>query len=341
MSKTLALQAPWSSSPWPEPMAAPGAPGAGAAHRLVFHGRGESLFGMHVVNVFLTLLTLGVYFFWAKARIRRYLFGQTAFQGDRFAFHGTGGEMLLGFVKALLVFGLPLALLNWLPQLLGADASVKIAASVAAYAVVLTVVPIARTGARRYRLSRTSWRGIRFSFRGRTVDYIRLFVAGSLLSAATVGLYYPIFATRSQAFMIRGSRFGDARFDFDGHGRDLMVRFVYAVLLTLPTLGIVWFWFIAAQRRYFWEHTRFMGARFWCGITGPRLLGLKLGNLLVIVLTLGLAWPLATVRTARFNCRHIALVGPLDLGAVRQDATTASATGEGLLGFLDTDVSLG
>lgn len=323
------------------PAASPNQPGDEDVHRLVFHGRGASLLGIHVVNVFLTLLTLGVYFFWAKARVRRYLFGQTAFAGDRFAFHGTGGEMLRGFVKALVIFGIPITVLNWLPQLLGAGVAVKLAASLAAYGFILAFVPIARTGARRYRLSRTSWRGIRFSFRGRTGEYVRIFVVGSVLSTVTLGLYYPVFATRNQAFMIRYSRFGDAAFDFDGRGRDLLVSFIYAVLLTVPTFGFAWFWFSATQRRYFWEHTQFMGARFACTITGARLLGLKLGNLAIIALSLGLAWPLATVRTARFNLRHVTLAGPLELGAVRQDATAPGATGEGLLGFLDTDVSLG
>jgi uncharacterized membrane protein YjgN (DUF898 family) len=316
-------------------------PGRDSVHRLRFHGRGRSLFGIHIVNVFLTLLTLGVYHFWAKARVRRYVFGQMAFAGDRFTFHGTGGEMLRGFAKALVIFGIPLALLNWSPRFFEAGSMVTYAASLIAYLFVLGFVPIARVGARRYRLSRTSWRGVRFSFRGRTGDYVRLFVAGSLLSTVTLGVYYPIFATRSQAFLIRHTRLGTVRFEFDGRGSDLIVRFMYTLLLTVPTLGLVWFWFIAAQRRYFWTHTHVMGARFACTITGGRLFRLKVGNLAIIVLTLGLGWPLALIRTARFQCRHLTLAGRLDLDGFRQDARTASAVGEGLLGFLDADLSLG
>ena len=78
-----------------------------ATHHLLFRGRAGSLLGIHIVNVFLTLLTFGVYFFWAKARVRRYLFAQTELDGDRFAFHGRGLEMLVGFVKAVIIFGLP------------------------------------------------------------------------------------------------------------------------------------------------------------------------------------------------------------------------------------------
>ena len=78
-----------------------------ARRRLSFHGTGGTLFGIHVVNVLFTVLTLGVYYFWGKTRIRRYLFGESAFEGDRYAYPGTAPELLLGFVKAVVVFFLP------------------------------------------------------------------------------------------------------------------------------------------------------------------------------------------------------------------------------------------
>lgn len=314
---------------------------ASTQHRLVFHGRGGSLFGIHIVNVFLTLLTLGVYYFWAKARVRRYLFGQTELDGDRFAFHGHGREMLLGFIKASVVFGLPLMALNWVPQVVHVSTGAKVATSLAAYGLVTLLIPLARAGARRYRLSRSSWRGIRFSFRGRTAEFVRLYATGALLTAVTLGLYYPAFAMRNHSFMIRHSHFGSARFDFDGRPSELLVDFLYAVLLTLPTLGLVWFWFVATQRRYFWDHTTVGGARFRSTVTGGRLLRLKMGNLLLIVLTLGLGWPWATARTVRFTCRYLVLDGVLDLAAIQQDAQAATATGEGLLGLFEADLDLG
>jgi uncharacterized membrane protein YjgN (DUF898 family) len=317
------------------------ATGAATGHRLVFHGRGWSLFGIHIVNVFLTLVTLGIYYFWAKVRVRRYVFGQAEFEGDRFTFHGRGTELLLGFIKAVIVFGIPLTALNYVPQILDASTPVTVATSLAAYALVLVLIPVARAGARRYRLSRSSWRGIHFSFRGRTAEFVRVFVVGSLLAVVTLGLYYPVFATRNHAFMMRHSYFGTAKFDFDGHGRDLLVDFLYAALLTLPTFGFAWFWFAAAKRRYFWERTSFLGARFRSTVTGGRLLRLKLGNLLVIIVTLGLGWPFAMIRTARFNCRHVMLEGALDLDAIRQQAEGATATGEGLLSLFEADLDLG
>ena len=73
------------------------APAAPAVRRLRFHGSAMGLFGIQAINALLTLLTLGVFYFWAKTRVRRYVMGETELEGDRFAYHGTGRELLVGF----------------------------------------------------------------------------------------------------------------------------------------------------------------------------------------------------------------------------------------------------
>jgi uncharacterized membrane protein YjgN (DUF898 family) len=315
-------------------MATPPPAAGGAIHRLVFHGRGGSLFGIHIVNVLLTLVTLGVYYFWGKTRVRVYLWGQSEIAGDRFAYHGTGGELLKGFLKAMVFFALPLfalsllrefatwELLRWLTVLLS-------------YVIVSVFFPLAIVGARRYRLSRTSWRGIRFSFRGSPPEFVKLFIVNTILTSITLGLWYPIFDVRRQAFLTAHSWFGNRKFAFDGEGRGLFWPFVLTLILTPFTLGLCWFWYVARTRRYFWDHTTVGAARFRYTATGGALLWLVLGNVLILVLTLGLAWPWAQVRSARFTARNLTLVGPLDLESIQQDARAASATGEGLAGLLD------
>lgn len=307
---------------------------------LGFRGSGATLFGIHIVNVFLTLLTLGVYYFWGKVRVRNYLFSQTEFAGDRFGYHGIGRELFIGFLKALLLFGIPVAALNLAPAFLSGP-WVQTIAVILIYVLGLIFVPVAMVGTRRYRLSRTSWRGIRFSFRGRLVEFVRLFVAGTLLTMVTLGLYYPIFAARRYGFLTAHSYFGTQKADFDGAGRPLFWSYVLALLLTLPTLGLCWFWFIAKKRRYFWNHTYFGPVRFYSTVSGGALFLLKLTNLGLLVLTLGLAWPWVVVRTVRFEFRYLTLRGRLDLAAIQQQAQAATATGEGLAGFLDTGFDFG
>lgn len=306
--------------------------------RLSFHGTGGSLFGIQIVNILLTLVTLGIYNFWGKVKVRRYLLSQTEFDGDRFAYHGTGKELLTGYLKAILVFGVVFGLAGLLAVL---NPLFLLVSPILAYAISLVITAIATVGARRYRLSRTSWRGIRFSFRARTGDFIKLFFAGSLLSTITLGLYYPIFATRRYDFLTSRSYFGNQKFYFDGRGKDLFGRYVLTLLLTIPTLGLCWFWFLARKRNYFWDHTSIATASFHSAVTGKDLFLLYLVNLLLLVITGGLAWPWVKVRSIRFTFTYLTLEGPMELAGILQEAQVAPATGEGLAGLLDTDVDLG
>jgi uncharacterized membrane protein YjgN (DUF898 family) len=308
--------------------------------RAAFMGSGGALFGIHVVNVLLTLVTLGVYFFWAKVKVRAYLMSETEFEADRFAYHGTGGEMLRGFLKALVFFFIPLTALTTVPELLGAPPVVRAATTLLAYLIASIVVPIAMIGARRYRLSRTSWRNIRFSLRCRTSDFVRLWLSCGMLTTLTLGLYYPVFLVRRQEFMTRHMWFGSQRFGFDGRGRDLFWPFVGMLALFPFTLGLSYFWFAARRLRYFAAHTTFGTARFASSVRALPLAWLTLSSLAVLILTLGLAWPWMSVRALRFAYANVSLHGPLALESITQQAQAVTATGEGLAGFLDADLGL-
>jgi hypothetical protein len=74
-----------------------------------FRGEGKELFGIYFVNTLKTIFTLGIYRFWAKTKVRQYLWSNTVFAGDSFSYHGTGKELFRGFLKFFgmaMVFGL-------------------------------------------------------------------------------------------------------------------------------------------------------------------------------------------------------------------------------------------
>jgi len=324
----------------PPAPSAPAADGAGV-RRPRFRGSALGLFGIQAVNALLTLLTLGVFYFWGKTRVRRYVLGETEFEEDRFAYHGTGRELLVGFAKGVAVFFIPISVLAILPEVYQAPGEVRSSLRSLLWLVGLLLVPVAMVGARRYRLSRMSWRGIRFSFRGGIPQFVGIFVVGTILTSLTLGLYYPVFGTQRQAFMVSHAYFGSRKFDFDGRGRDLIKPFIVMLVLFLPTLGLSWFWFTARRQRYFTEHTRFGAVRFRCTVTGGPLAWLTLSNVAAIVLSVGFLWPWTVVRSLQFTLRNTSLHGPLDLEGIHQDARAASAMGEGLAGLLDADFGVG
>jgi len=202
-----------------------------------FHGNGGALFGISLKNVLLTLLTVGIYYFWGKNRTRTYLVGQCEFEGDRFAWYGTGKELFLGTLK-LLVIAAPVAIVLFLVPLYWKHPAADALANLVVLAVYVFVGPLAAVGARRYRMSRLSWRGIRFSFRGRVRDLLKLYLRGSIFTALTLGLYYPFFQTNIRKFVSEQSYFGTTRFAFDGKGRDLFGRFLLAAVVAVGALGI-------------------------------------------------------------------------------------------------------
>ena len=322
-----------SSSETDPPLAAPPA----SIHRLIFHGHGGELFALFVRNLALTLVTLGLYSFWGKTKTRQYVWGQTDFAGDRFSYHGTGKELLVGWVKAIALFGgLVLTTGTLLPMLWDDPLAETIGQMLLAAGFVL-LYPLAMIGSMRYRLSRTSWRGVRFSFHGHYRELISIALRSVLLTGLTLGLYFPFYQTNLRRFLTAHSRFGSASFAFDGGGRDLLGRYVLTILLTLPTLGLIWLWYLAFQRRHYWNHTTFAGARFSCTVTGTGLCGLYAVNVILLLLTLGLALPWVTVRTRWYEMDNLTLQGSLDLDHLTQQAQSVTSTGEELSGFLDID----
>ena len=308
-----------------------------------YHGQGGDLFGLVVVNALLTIVTLGIYSAWAKTRVREFHYSHTELDGDRFAYHGTGGELFRGALIAFGVFFAFAIIYGVIIAVIGEDPSPATDALITAgfYLALIPLMMFAVNGARRFRLSRSSWRGIRFSYHGDPNEFIAMMFKGILLSVVTLGVYTPFFQSNRRAFLVNNTRFGSEPFMYDGEGRGLFYEFIKAVLLTIPTLGFVWIWYSAFKQRYFWEHTKMRGARFEARITGMSLLELQMLNMLLAWITLGIGVPWVITRTHEFLCDRLSIVGIVDWARIRQESQAATATSEGLAEGFDIDVGLG
>ena len=306
-----------------------------------FLGSGGTLFGIQIVNLLLIIVTLGIYYFWAKARVRTYTWSQVDFNGDRLAYHGTGKEVLIGWLKAVVIFGIPFYALQNIPAIMGAPTPLIIAGTLISFVIIAIFVPVATVGSRRYRLSRTSLRGIRFSFRGKWPEYAKIFLSCSGGLILTLGFYMPYYVMRRQTFLMEKGYYGNEKFGFDGKGKDLIGSYILAVILMIPTLFISLLWYSYKITNYTWNHTSFGTARFKSTITFGGIIGLFLVNILILICTLGFGAPWAKVRTLRYYLEHLTLEGKLDLSAIVQDAQEASAFGEEVGDFLGLDFDMG
>ena len=72
-----------------------------------FEGNWQDFARIALPNLLLTIVTLGIYRFWATARERRYLWSRTRFVDEHLEWAGTGMELFAGFVIVLVLFGVP------------------------------------------------------------------------------------------------------------------------------------------------------------------------------------------------------------------------------------------
>ena len=301
------------------------------------HGNGGTLFGIVIVNLMLIIVTLGIYSFWAKVRTRRYLYAQTEFIGDRFAYHGTGKELFLGALKMLLVL-----IGFYAVFFLVARFASPVLAMVFIYLALAAAIPFALYGSMRYAMSRTSWRNIRFSFRGHLGECYKQYLGGILLTVMTLGLYLPFFHANMRRYWFNGAYFGNTAFAYDGNGKDLFWQFLLAILLTVPTLGLYWIWYSARQMRYDWAHTSFSSGKFFSKVTGGAILWLSASNLLLLIVTLGFALPWIVMRNIRFVLERTGMQGVIGWDKVMADARAprVGAAGEMLADGLDVGVTI-
>ena len=166
-----------------------------------YQGRFGPILRIALVNGLLTLLTLGVYRFWATAKLRRYVWGSVRLGGDAFEYTGTGLEKFLGFLVAVVVLAVYLGLVQIVLFLFGvvlvaeprnaAEATMQaLALSLSALAAVPFVF-FAQYRARRYKLARTRFRGIRFGMEPAAWGYVWRALGHGALTVVTLGLLLP------------------------------------------------------------------------------------------------------------------------------------------------------
>src|SRR5438445_10585531 len=80
-----------------------------ADERLVqpeFTGTATEYFRIWIVNLFFSLVTLGIYSAWAKVRKRRYFYGSTRLDGDSFDYFASPKAILNGRIIAVAIFAI-------------------------------------------------------------------------------------------------------------------------------------------------------------------------------------------------------------------------------------------
>ena len=212
-----------------------------ARQDLEFEGQMRSFVGLAAVNLLLTIVTLGFYRFWAKTRVRRYLWSHTRFAGDPLEYHGTGLELLVGAVLALLLIVLPLFGLFTLFQTLMTQGQFVQAGLVYAALLVglLYIIGVGVYRLQRYLLSRTSWRGIRGGMIAGGWRFGVKYLGLGLLQMLTLGMASPYTAVRIWNGLLNDAQFGTFAFRSDATATGLYPRFIGSLVASVAFAAAV------------------------------------------------------------------------------------------------------
>lgn len=188
-----------------------------------YSGQSFSLFGLAFVTGFLTFVTAGIYRFWAKTRIRKYIWSSVAIDGDRFEYTGTGLEKLLGFLIAIVFLAVYLSVIQVALTLMGvgflSDPENELVFLLSFYASFFALLPFilfAVYRARRYKLARSRFRGIRFAMENAAWGYAFRAIGHYVLTFITLGVLLPRQTFYLEKYMTDRSFYGDARFEQGG-----------------------------------------------------------------------------------------------------------------------------
>jgi len=200
-----------------------------------FLGRRRTYTRLLARGAALLLVSLGLYRFWLMTDVRRFLWASTEIDGETLEYAGTPIELVLGFLVAIAVLvpvyaGFFIAALDLGPfgEMAGLLAFLGLA--------VLGQYAVYR--ARRYRLTRTIFRGLRFTQDGSAWVFAVRAAAWWLATALTLGLAYPFQLASRERYKMRHTYFGALPGRFAGAGWKLFLRGVPMWLLVMAPLAL-------------------------------------------------------------------------------------------------------
>ncbi len=207
--------------------------GTAAVGAVRFLGARRSYWRLLVRGALLLMMTLGIYRFWLMTDVRRFLWSNTEVAGETLEYSGTALELLLGFLVAIALL-IPLYAGFFIAALdLGTLGHIS---GVIAFLALFVLGQYAVYRARRYRLTRTIYRGLRFHQSGSAWGYAFRAIGWWTATVLTFGLAYPFQLASLERFKMANTWYGDLAGRFDGKGIGLLLRGLPIWLLVVGPL---------------------------------------------------------------------------------------------------------
>jgi uncharacterized membrane protein YjgN (DUF898 family) len=246
---------------------------AGHSGRIVFTVERRDFFQLVRRGALLELITAGFYRFWLATDIRRAVWSGTSIDGHTLEYTGTAKELLVGFLFALAIL-VPIYLVYFL---IGIEVErAKAFASIPLILFFYAFSQFAIFRARRYRATRTVWRGVRLWMSGSGWAYSWRACLWGLLTLLTLGLTLPWRESALERYKMRHLYYGELPARFEGTGWGLFKQTWWLWLLSLPILTLPFTYpaYKAALWRWWFSGIRFGDVHFESDLRTGRLMGL-------------------------------------------------------------------
>jgi uncharacterized membrane protein YjgN (DUF898 family) len=336
---------------------------------LSFSGDASEYFKIWIVNLLLTIATLGIYAAWAKVRTKRYFYANTRVLGHAFEYLADPVRILIGNIIVIaLLFALNFA------------QTISVVAYVVLAGLLLMATPWLVVRALMFNARNSAWRGLRFHFNGRYAEAFKIFVLLPMLVALSLGFAYPWVAKQRREWVVNQHAYGRTGFMFSGATGEFYRIYLTGFAFILPlVVGYIALFAVAAPSlrgdavepsplfaliglfmlpafflaycgffylrvhlfNYSWNNTEISGHRFRATMRFWDFFGLQMVNGIVTGLTMGLMYPWAAVRVANYTASSLKVIpaGSLD-EFVAGAQPNVSAVGEAGSDILDLDIGI-
>jgi len=348
--------------------------GPGSRHAVEFTADAGEYFRIWIVNLALTIVTLGIYSAWAKVRKRRYFYGHTRIDGESFEYRANPVAILKGRLIAVALFAVFYAVSHYAPLYIWSI-----------YLVLLFFGPWLVVRSLAFNAYNTAYRNVRFAFSGTYRTCLGLVLGYGLLTLVTLALGFPFFRRRLIQFAAESHSYGTTRLALAEGFKRPFVRPYFVVIGVSILLGVVLVAFFAAvgviagasvkadtarpgwmptaiiagvvvfyaflflQVAYIrartvnavWNHLSVGPLRFESALRARDLIWLYFSNFVAVVLTIGLATPWAAVRAMRYRASKTTVIASDTLdGFAQAEAQRVSVAGEEVADFFGIDIAL-
>jgi uncharacterized membrane protein YjgN (DUF898 family) len=211
---------------------------------LTFKGKTGEYFKIWIVNVFLTLITFGIYSAWAKVRTNRYFYANTYLHDSSFEYTADPIKILKG---RLIIFAF------YLLFMASSQIFLNPAISGILLLLFLLIIPWIVTKAIKFKLKNTKYKNVNFHYLGSSLEMYIFFFIHLILNIFTFFLAYPYSLNKFKELIINNSSYGNSYFSYDGKTKDMYINFLKIVgiyILVIFALGIL----VATAQKFLIPH---------------------------------------------------------------------------------------